>query len=310
MTIATIDIGTNTVLLLVATVDTRGSLRTLAYEQRIPRLGRGVDARRILQPEAISRVVHVLREYTDIIKRYAVDHVLVCGTSAVRDALNRLELVDAIHRETGYHLEVLSGDDEAVWTYRGAISGLGHAGSAVVLDIGGGSTELIVGDGRTIGQRTSIDVGSVRLTERFFKSDPPAPSEIQEASAMIDTSLKDSNLHLPDGAQWVGVAGTVTTLVLVAQGKTSFAVEGVTNTILSHSDVHAMFGRFAALRASDIRKISAVLEGRADVILAGTLVLRKIMERYQIPMITVSERGLRYGLAIREWERTEGHASN
>lgn len=307
MTIATIDIGTNTVLLLVAVVDAAGSLRTLAYEQRIPRLGRDVDARHTLDAGAINRVVDVLQEYAAIIERYSVDRIVVCGTSAVRDASNRQDLADAIHRATGYFLEVLSGDEEAVWTYRGAISGISPAGSGVVLDIGGGSTEITAGDGKRIVHHRSYDIGSVRLTERFFKSNPPTTSELQKAMSMIDEALGTDAFRISPGSRWIGVAGTVTTLALVAQGQSSFAVEGVTNTCLTVSEVQTLRDRFAGLPSAEIRRISSVLEGRADVILAGTLILHRIMELHHLEEILVSERGLRYGLAIREWERTDAH---
>jgi exopolyphosphatase / guanosine-5'-triphosphate,3'-diphosphate pyrophosphatase len=308
MKLATIDIGTNTVLLLVASINPAGSLIPCVYEQRIPRLGRGVDAQRMLQSESIARVIAVMREYAQIIGGCAVDSVVVCGTSAVRDAANRQELADAIRRETGYSLEVLSGEDEAIWTYRGAVSGIPPAdGYAVVLDIGGGSTEMSLGDGSTTTRHCSIDIGSVRLTERCFHEDPPSARGILEAIAIIDSSLASAEFAVPSNAQWVGVAGTATTLGLVAQGRTSFSMEGVTNTRLTYSQVVALRRRFETLPVKEIRNISSVLEGRADVILAGTLILQRIMERNHLDEITISERGLRYGLALREWERMAGN---
>lgn len=301
--IAVIDIGTNTVLLLVARLDEGGTITPLVYEQRIPRLGRGVDSSRNLNGESMDRVVTVLKEYALLMAPHAPSPVIVCGTSAVRDAANGEELSRRILAETGWTLEVLSGDDEALWTYRGAISGIPDLQRTTVVDIGGGSTEMTIGDGTTIDQKISLDIGSVRLTERFFKHDPPTAAELESAIEVVENAI-DRTAGFPfQGTTLVGVAGTATSLVLLARDVRSFNIAAVTNVRLEREMVERLFRRLRAMPSSEIRGLSPVLEGRNDVITAGSLILREIMAHCGFTSMIVSERGVRYGLAIREAEK-------
>jgi len=303
VTVGVIDIGTNTVLLLIARVEEGDAITPLVYEQRIPRLGRGVDATRNLDPAAMSRVIEVLREYAALAARYEPSVMAVCGTSAVRDAANSEEFAGRILVETGYRLEVLSGDDEAYWTYRGAVSGAPGAGRVTVVDIGGGSTEIITGDRTTIGRRISLPLGSVRLTERFFRHDPPTPSEMDAAARYTDGELALAS-HFPfAGSTLVGVAGTATSLAALARGMKAFDVAAVTNTPLSRRDVEALSVRLRSMTAGEILELSAVMEGRSDVITAGALIAQELMSRFGFEAMIVSERGVRYGIALREAER-------
>ncbi|MEK9137819.1 MAG: Ppx/GppA family phosphatase, partial [Bacteroidota bacterium] len=167
MNVGVIDIGTNTVLLLVARLDTSGNITPLVYEQRVPRLGKGVDAEKNLQADSMQRVIGVLKEYRAMMAQHRLATAVVAGTSAVRDAHNKDEFAELVKREVGFDLEVLSGDEEAHWTYRGAISGVPDFQRATVVDIGGGSSEITVGDASSIHNKISLDIGSVRLTERF-----------------------------------------------------------------------------------------------------------------------------------------------
>ncbi len=303
MRIATIDIGTNTVLLLVADVEEREVIRTLVYEQRVPRLGAGVDARRALEADAIARVTGVLSEYREFIERHAAEAVAVCGTSAVRDASNRDVLAARIRNETGFELEVLTGEDEAHWTYVGARSGLPGTGRTTVIDIGGGSTEITLGGAQEIEARISLDIGSVRLTERCFRHDPPTPSELETAIEIVENEIDRAARFPFTGSTLVGVAGTATTLAILAQGLRSFDVRAVTNFHLTREATEELFRRLRSMPSAAIRDLSNVMEGRHDVIVAGSLILREILAHFRFDELVVSERGLRYGLAIREWER-------
>jgi exopolyphosphatase / guanosine-5'-triphosphate,3'-diphosphate pyrophosphatase len=303
MIVAAIDIGTNSVLLLVASVSESGEITTLAHETRLPRLGRGVDAERHLQPESISRVVAVVSEYAKMIRQFKVDKTVVGGTSAVRDAANADDLTHQIQEATGYQLEVLSGSDEAILTYRGAISGIGAFSNVAVIDIGGGSTEITVGIPSGISDHVSLNVGSVRLTERFLEHDPPLADEIASARAFTREQLKKAQGFIRPDLRWVGVAGTATTIAVLVRGKTEFALADVTNVLLLREDVDRVFRKLVGMPAQEIRALSNVLEGRADVITAGTLILQEAMESFHCSDMTVSERGLRYGLALREWGR-------
>jgi exopolyphosphatase/guanosine-5'-triphosphate,3'-diphosphate pyrophosphatase len=303
MTIATIDIGTNTVLLLVVDIDDRGAITSLSYEQRVPRLGTGVDRDKMLSAESIDRVMGVLREYREMIARYRVDAVAVCGTSAVREAGNRDDFARRVKQEAGFELEILSGDDEALWTYRGALSGLPDVEHATVIDIGGGSTEITLGDRTSIREKISLDVGSVRLTERMFHHDPPTHFELESAIEMVENEIGLAARFHFAGSTLIGVAGTATTLAVLAQGLRVFDVKAVTNYTLKQERVEELFRMLRSLPSSTIRELSTVMEGRHDVITAGSLILREVMAHFKFGGMIVSERGVRYGLAIREWER-------
>lgn len=303
MTVASIDIGTNTILLLIAEVGPSGEIIPLTHEQRIPRLGKGVDARKRLHPDSIRRAVDVLRDYKQIIAKHAVDRVVVVGTSAVRDALNTEELAAAVKNETGFELEILSGNEEAHWTFRGAISGVPASGNVTVLDIGGGSTEITTGDRRGMLGSISLDIGSVRLTERCFRSDPPTSAHLAAATDIVRNHLEQVHqLDFRDTAL-IAVAGTATSLAILHQGLPEFNLKAVTNYRLTLPDVQMLFERLSTMPSTRIRQLSAVMEGRADVITAGALILREVMQHFRFPDLIVSERGVRYGLVLREWEK-------
>ena len=306
MTIAVIDIGTNTVLLLVARIDNSGAIETLVYEQRIPRLGTGVDAERNLAPESIQRTIDVLKEYKSIMAQHQLDRIVVAGTSAVRDAKNKSELVDRIKRELGLDLEVLSGDDEALWTYRGAISGVGGIERATVIDIGGGSTEITIGSNGRILKSVSLDIGSVRLTERFFKHDPPTHPELEAAITWVEDELAKPKGFEFGGTTLVGSAGTATSLAILDQGLREFSIHAIMNYRLTLENVYELFRRLRSMPSAEILKLSTVMQGRNDIITAGVLILREVMAHYKFSELIVSERGVRYGLALREWEKTMG----
>ena len=308
MVVSVIDIGTNTVLLLVAEVSSTGALTSLAEEQRIPRLGRGVDAQKTLHTDAMRRVVDVIQEYAEIVKRYTPDAVVVCGTSAVRDAHNRDELATMIQKGTGFTLEVLSGDEEALWTYRGAISGMPKMQHATVVDIGGGSTEVVVGASDTVIRRISLDIGSVRLTERLFRHDPPSHLELETAIELIEDQISRMADYPFAGTELVGVAGTATTLAALAQGLTTFSTRAVSNYRLSRDVIESQFRTLRAMPSGMIAGLSPVMEGRADIITAGILIVREIMAHCGFQQMTVSERGVRYGLALRAYETRIGAA--
>ena len=303
MNVASIDIGTNTVLLLIARIDARGGIVPAVYEQRIPRLGKGVDATGNLHPEAIGRTMSVLRDYRTMIDAHHPDDVVVCGTSAVRDAGNREEFVARVREETGFTVEILSGEEEALWTFRGAISGMPDVGKATVVDIGGGSTEITLGGRSAIRERISLDVGSVRLTERFFKHDPPTHPELEKAIEVVENELARAGKFDFAGSTLIGVAGTATSLAILDQGLKQFDIQALINYSLRLDHVCALFRTLRSMPAAEIRGLSSVMEGRADVMTAGVLILREIMAHFKFPTMIVSERGVRYGLALREWER-------
>jgi exopolyphosphatase/guanosine-5'-triphosphate,3'-diphosphate pyrophosphatase len=305
--IAVIDIGTNTVLLLLAEISDKGGLHPVLYEQRVPRLGKGVDATRRLHRESIDRVVQVLREYLNVLSPFHPVSTVVCGTSALRDASNRAEFSKRVQKDLGLSVEILTGDEEALHTYSGALSGLAGVGRAMVLDIGGGSTEISVGDSSHVLQKLSVDVGSVRLTERFFRHDPPTPSEVNQATLSVRDEFKELETLGGQGQILIGVAGTATTLALLDQGLEDFTVEGVSNYRLTRKAVERLFTQLCGLSQAELLRLTPAMKGRADIITGGTLILKEVMDATGHEVLVVSERGVRYGVALREWRKlTQG----
>ena len=311
MKIAAIDIGTNTCLLLVAEVGRDGTVQTLHQEQRLPRLGRSVDRDNLIDPGIFPLIASILIEYKCISAKHGAETLVACATSAVRDASNQRVFLDEIERLSGIRVEVLSGEAEALLTYKGAIGGLpALQGSIMVLDIGGGSTELshpVPGthNGSTRLTHYSFQIGAVRLTERFFRHSPPARSELASARALILEELAPVRNPGFERYTLVGVAGTVTTLACLDQELASFDPSRVRGYLLPYERVARWLGRLATLSSEQIEGLSSAARGRADILTAGTLILHEIMSIYRIGSVMTSDRGLRYGVVLREWERTK-----
>lgn len=309
MRIATIDIGTNTVLLLIADIDDDGRIQTVAEEQRLPRLGTGVDQRGVIGMEDCRRVVSDLQKFLETIRKFQAERVAVCATSALRDASNQKDILRFIATETGLDVEVLTGSDEAQWTFRGVTNELQHGRpSTVVLDIGGGSTEIThphpsSSNGDHQLSRYSLHLGSVRISERYFKHNPPLTDEINSAKQFILETLTEVRNPGFDRFGLLAVAGTATTLACLDQQLASFDRERVTGYQMERAAVVYWSRRLLSMSSTEIRLLSDVTEGRADILSAGVLILEEIMELFRFRSLTVSERGLRHGIALREWER-------
>ncbi len=309
MKIAAIDIGTNTCLLLVAEIDDAGNIETLHEEQRLPRLGRAVDREHRIDPGSFANISSILIEYKAIALQFGALHIAACTTSAVRDASNQKEFLAEMERSAGIAIDVLAGEEEALLTYKGTLGGLPvGAYNVMVIDIGGGSTELsyaIPGthNGSTKLTRFSFQLGAVRLTERFFRHSPPESAEIESARSLILEEL--APVRNPGFEQFtmVGVAGTVTTLACLDQELPCFDAARVRAYVMPYSRVARWLHRLSALTAEQIESLSSSASGRADVLTAGTLILHEIMSLYRISSVMASDRGLRYGLVVREWER-------
>lgn len=303
MTIAAIDIGTNTALLLIARASGDGGIDPVVEHHRYPRLGLGVDADRTLQPDSIRRVLGVLQEYREIIDSNRVDRVVVAGTSAVRDAANRDLLKEQILKKTGFDLEVLSGEDEAYWTFQGALSGFPAYGRTTVIDIGGGSTEVTVGNRAAVDSRRSLDVGSVRLTERFLRSNPPSGRELADLRSFLRKQFSLIEPAPSPDHPLIGVAGTATSLAILDQGLTEFRRESVQGYELRRGRIAELCATLSSLPPHEIRAVSTVMEGREDIITAGAVILLTFLQQFGFESLVVSERGIRYGLVLREADR-------
>jgi exopolyphosphatase/guanosine-5'-triphosphate,3'-diphosphate pyrophosphatase len=300
MRVAAIDIGTNTILLLIADLEADGSVSVIRDEQVIARLGKGVDANRFILPETFDKALRYLRDYQTIIDQANVDRFIACGTSFLRDSCNRDEFVGFIKDELGIEIKVLSGDQEASLTYEGAISEFVKPDIEqhfAVLDIGGGSTELSFGRENKIESRVSLDIGSVRLTERFLKTSPPSDQGLNEATRFVRSQLC-TLVRYPATTTLLGVAGTLTTLAALDLKLTHYDRSRVNGHVLSQNTIESIFRGLKTKTTEEIGRYSEILPGRVDIIVAGILILLEVLKATGREEIIVSDRGLRYGIAL------------
>ncbi|UWX57726.1 Ppx/GppA family phosphatase [Chlorobaculum sp. MV4-Y] len=303
--IACIDVGTNTALLLVADLEpATGRIVTVDHRQTIVRLGQKVDEHRMIHPEALERLKACMTEYRKLCSELEVRRIIAAGTSALRDAANRDEIIGAVKGATGIEIRCISGDEEAVLTFFGAVAGLPEVPEPfTVIDIGGGSTEIIMGTVEQVASAVSMNIGSVRMTERFCTSIPPSAEEFEAAKKEIDRNLARSLPPFFAGRQQVfGVAGTLTTIAQVCMGDRHFDVAKVQGYQLEYSAVHQLLERLRAMTLDEIAALG-IPEGRADVFTMGTLILRQFMRMLGVGTVTVSIQGLRYGMAQQELQR-------
>lgn len=293
MRVAAVDLGTNTTRLLVADV-ADGRIDEVHRETRITRLGEGVDARHRLLPVPIARVRNALTDYRRTLERLGAERALAVATSAVRDAENGEAFLGEVEWSYGFATRLLSGDEEAELTRRGVNPKPG----TLVVDIGGGSTELIVDD-----FHTSLDIGSVRYTERFVHTDPPDPGELDQISLAVHTILEE---RVPVRVQSaIGVAGTVTTLAALDLGLERYDRERVHGHRLTTAGAHMQLARLAALPLHERRELHAIDPDRAPVIVAGAVILVSILDHFGLDEIEVSERDILDGIALSAAELPE-----
>lgn len=310
--VAAIDCGTNSIRLLVADL-TDGStgpveLRDVHREQRVVRLGQGVDATGVLAPEALDRTRAALVDYASVLRRTGTERVRMVATSATRDARNRDDFFGMVRDTLGVDAEVISGDEEAGLSFVGAVGDLDAGdGPFVVADVGGGSTELVVGaleDGRAVVHAArSVDVGSVRITERCLAGDPPTADEVARAREVATGILDGAFAAVPvEGVRtWVGVAGTITTLSAVAQRLPEYDPAAVHLSRLSGEDLHRVTDELLGMSREERRAHRGIHPGRIDVIGGGALVVdvlaRELRERAGITELVVSEHDILDGIA-------------
>jgi exopolyphosphatase / guanosine-5'-triphosphate,3'-diphosphate pyrophosphatase len=299
MRVAAIDVGTNSTRLLIAEEAAPGGFRPIERRLTITRLGQGVGERRVLAPEALKRTFATIADYAATCGELGVERLRVTGTSAVRDAHNRDEFFDGVRRLTGTEPELLSGDDEARATFLGTLSDLDEMGPVLVVDIGGGSTELVVGEGEPR-RLVSLDIGCVRMHERHLHSDPPTADELSSLREDIGRHLGPAKekLDVPMGARLIGVAGTVTQLAALKAGLLVYDPDVTHHMVLSHGDVRLTARRLASLTYTQRKQTRGLEPGRADVIVAGAEILLGVMEAFDAAEVLVSEKDILDGLVL------------
>jgi exopolyphosphatase/guanosine-5'-triphosphate,3'-diphosphate pyrophosphatase len=320
--IATIDVGTNTILLLVVELSGAGTFGVLTDRAEIARLGEGVDRTRSLSAAGVERALAVLREYVHTCRNLGVEEISASGTSALRDALNAKSFLARLKHELKLDLRVLSGPEEAAYSYLAVQKGLSiDARDVLVVDVGGGSTEFIwASDGKMHGL-ASLDLGSVRLTERYLPSDPVRKEECERLIQAVDQSVNKlladwGGLRPFDFAQgrqpqddpdrtargegtrtiMVGIAGTFTTLSAVQMGLTHYSHSEVHGSRLGRAEVERQIELYRGKTVAERKAITGLEPKRADVILAGALAIERIMRLFGFDEVIVSDQGIRYGL--------------
>jgi exopolyphosphatase/guanosine-5'-triphosphate,3'-diphosphate pyrophosphatase len=296
--VAAIDVGTNSTRLLVAEAQAAG-FRPIDRRMIITRLGQGVDVSRSLSTEALERTLRTIAEYAAACGEYGVKRLRVTGTSAVRDARNRLEFFEGVQRLTGQEPELLSGEAEARATFLGVRAHLDGDDPILVVDIGGGSTELISGCAEPH-HLVSLDLGCVRMFEKHLRSDPPAPAELNALRAEVTATIDAvrGSLEVSPGARLVGVAGTVAQLATLKSGLPVYDPDVVHHTVMSHGDVRLLARRLESLPYAHRRRVKGLEEGRVDVIVAGAEILLCVMESFDLAEVLASENDILDGLVL------------
>jgi exopolyphosphatase / guanosine-5'-triphosphate,3'-diphosphate pyrophosphatase len=301
--VAAVDCGTNSLRLLLADVDPgRAELTDVARRMEIVRLGQGVDKTGRLAPEALARTIAVLRDYADIIAGSGAQAVRMVATSATRDADNAAEFVRLVKEVLGVAPEVLTGAEEAVLSFTGATAELAagpDGGPFLVTDIGGGSTEFVLGLAASPPQGISVNVGCVRMTERHLHGDPPSGREVAAAIADIDAALDTVAAAVPvrQARILIGLAGSVTTVAAIAMGLPAYDAARIHHACVSAADVHAVTRGLLAQDRAARAAIGVMHPGRVDVIGGGALVLDRLMERFGFGEVLVSEHDILDGMA-------------
>jgi exopolyphosphatase/guanosine-5'-triphosphate,3'-diphosphate pyrophosphatase len=291
--IAAIDCGTNSIKILIGELP-----HVLVRESRMVRLGQGVDTSGLLADEALARTFAAIDEYAALIRQHDVARVRFCATSATRDARNAQVFTDGVRERLGVAPEVLSGDEEAALVFEGAVTHLRESppGPVLVVDIGGGSTELVLG-GEHPEVAVSMDIGSVRLHERHLHDDPPTVEQEAACLADIDRHLDASPVPIADARSVIGTSGTIKTLAAAMLELPFYDRDAIDGARLGADETRDYVERLVAMTVAERREIPSMHPGRADVIGAGSLIWSRVLTRAGVDTYTVSEADILYGIA-------------
>jgi len=296
---AFIDVGTNTVLCLIADMRETGRFRVLDDRAEIAGLGRGVDQTGLISAQGEAHTLAVLQGYREHCQNLGVEEIFAVGTSALRDARNSAEVRARLRKRLGFEIRVISGDQEAAYSFLAVQRGLSLTGELLVIDIGGGSTELIRGNAAGLSEAVSVNLGSVRLTERFLHSDPVGVEELAEMTRAIDRELgplRGRFANSDTALTLVGIAGTFTTLAAVAKKMARYSHTEVHGSRLRLAEVRRQICLFQEKSIEERKSIAGMEPKRADVILAGACLNERIMTLFHVDSVVVSDQGVRYGL--------------
>ncbi|MBU2494799.1 MAG: hypothetical protein KJ571_19420 [Bacteroidetes bacterium] len=300
MIVASIDIGTNTVLLLIAeTENNTGKLKTINNFYNMPRIGKGVTYGKNISQDKIDLLLKILKEYKKTAEFYKAGIIILTATNALRIAANGKDIALKIKKELDLDINIIDGDTEAKFSYLGAAFSGKSKSLNLVIDIGGGSTEIIFGRYDNIIYKKSFQIGVVTLTEKFITENPPSVKNISEMKLFIEGTFYELKKYSHEKINAVAVAGTPTTLSCIKQNLKEYNDDKVEGSILTKNDLVKLSGEISAQTNDNIKKnYGSVVEGREDVLLSGTLILKILADIINLDEITVSSKGLRYGAVI------------
>lgn len=294
---AIIDIGSNSIKFFVGELAADRTITTVLDTNDIARLGEGLDKTGLISPEAMERNVAAVAAFRAKAEELGADQVVAVGTMALRNAKNSGEFVEKVKAACGVEVQIIPGEEEARLSYLAILSGLPlQGGDLVVFDTGGGSTEFIFGHGTEVTKRFSVNLGAVRITENYLKSDPVTPDEVAAALAQIDKEFAEAGVE-GSPAQLVGMGGTVTSMGAVKHKMAKYDPDVIQGSSLTREDIRAQIAEYSAKTIEERRSITGLQPKRADVILAGACILDVITRRLGVGQLTISDRGLRHGLA-------------
>ena len=302
MIIASIDIGTNTIILLIAEANFRSKkISTLYNEQRIPRLGKGLTPGKPILKEKIEELLSVLETYSSITKRFNCKKIFITATNAFRIASNRNEIKRIIKEKLNLDINIISGDEEAELTFKGAVFSYKDFTNPLVIDIGGGSTEIIYGNINKINYKKSYQFGVVSGKEKYFKHSPPLEKEIRQLKNELEQVFTDLNKQKFKFKRAIAIAGTPTTLAAIKLKLAEYNEDLLEGYLLGFDEIENLILELSKLNEDEIlHKYKTVIKGREDVILSGAVILLHIMKLLNIKEVVVSTKGIRYGAIYKE----------
>ena len=296
---AIIDIGSNSIKFFVGELAADRTIKTVLDTNDIARLGEGLDSTGVISPEAMERNVASVAAFAKQAKELGADRIVSVGTMALRKASNSAEFVEKVKKTCGIEVQIIPGEEEARLSYLAILSGLPLEKDAdlVVFDTGGGSTEFIYGKGTQMVKRFSVNLGAVRITENYLKADPVSPADVQAAIAQIDKEFKEAGVN-GKPAQLVGMGGTVTSMGAVKHKMVKYDPSVIQGSRLTKKDIEEQIEEYSKRTVEQRKELPGLQPKRADVILAGACILKVITDRLGADGLTISDRGLRHGLAF------------
>ncbi len=302
MIIASIDIGTNTIILLIAEVDIRDKkISPLYNEQRIPRIGKGLNPGKPISIKKIDELIKILKDYNYVIKKFNCEKTFITATNALRIASNRNEIKKIIKDKLNLDINIISGEEEAELTFKGAIFQFNDIANSVVIDIGGGSTEIIYGNKNDVVFRKSYQIGVVTAKEKYLKHTPPQEAEISDFQNELEQIFDDLKIKDYKIKRSLAIAGTPTTLAAIKLNLLEYDEDILEGHILKCSEIKDLISELRKLRDYEIiKKFKAVVKGREDVILSGAIILLFLMQLSNLNDVLVSTKGIRYGVICKE----------